>query len=460
MSQLNYNALRFCCFAILASLMAGCGSGSTVEQEQDAIKLLQLDQPQEALNLLQKVEDSGTGEIHFLRALSFERLHNSEAARTEIKLALKLDENPKFQGLQLRQRLFEKDISAIDEIIDLYDKHSSTPEVVVYAMYAFDAKSVQLRAEGKIRASKEHRKSVVQTVQTCVAMNDEVREFQHEIAAFALRAGLAADARSMIDQLLRLDPTNAKLARDKIAVHLLTNDMDGAAFAAKQYYKDQRQTEDSALIYSGVLVKSKANELRDDEFRELVETFRFNRKITEQYAIYLAEDGRGEAACEMLEPIVDSMLPNAERARLIRTTLDIALKHDVEFAVTKLDKYRTEIDEPLLLNFFEARILYQQQQHEAALKRLAKVAEEGRLGTQEQRVLAGQALTWMQHIMANQLKEELKTVPKKDVQQAKQPAGKPKVRFATDDDTDATDESVNDSPAKAKAAQQEGNATR
>jgi len=475
MSHPNNNALRLSCFAILAAIIAGCGSSSTTVQETDAVRLLQLDQPQEALDLLSKVEDSGSGEIHYLRALAFERLHNADAARTEINLALKIDENPKFQGLKLRQRLFEKDASAIDEIIELYDKHSSTPEIVVYAMYAFDAKSVQLRAEGKIRSSNVHRKSVIQCVQTCVSMSDEIREFQHELVAFSLRVGLAADARSLIDQLLRLDPKNSKLARDKIAVYLLTNDTGGAVYAAKRYYKDQRKTEDSALIYAGVLVKSKANEPRDDEFRSLVKTFPFNRQITEKYAVYLSQDGRADAACRMIEPIIDSMLPNEERSKLLRTTLDIALNQDVDFAISKLNKYRSDIDDPLLLNFYEARIIYQQTQHEAALKKLAKVAEEGRAGNREQRALAGQALTWMQHIMANQLKNEFKRPTKKEVQQVNQPTKKPKVRFATDDDSVAedesaekptpndaskNDESINDSPAKAKAAQQDGNATR
>ena len=433
------NALQYClAFGVLFSLI-GCGGTDTSPLQADARRFLQIDQPQEALDVLSGI-DASEGEVHYLRSLAFERLKNKDAAATEIDLAIADDEeNAKFAGLKLRQRLFAKDLSAADEIIELYDQNSSTPAVALFAVYAFQAKAVQYRAEGKARASKANATTAIEIVEACVVMSSEIPEFHRELISFALQSGLAADARKLIDRMQRIDPDNPTIARDRIAVYLLADEIDSAVSAAKTYYRQQKRTEESALVYSGVLVTAKGNEVRDEEFRELIRAFPLNIKIAEQFAIYLARDARVTVACEMLRGLIDRSGDGPKRTQLISTNMALALdRGTADFAASELDHYRDDIKNELMIKYYEGRVLYMQRQHQAALEKMTYVIE-AQKNEAGPRALANEALTWVKRIMADQVKGDLLQNAADGIQNLKTANKKFKTRFATDDEEDGTE---------------------
>lgn len=407
-----------CALALLSSI--GCGTSETADATasgEDARRLLQLDQAQDALDALAKLGSELTPELHYLKAIALDRLNMKKVSRNEIRLALEEEpDNEKYRCLQLRFELFGADRSAGKKLLQMYRENPSSAAVSLCAFYAMQGERIRLITENKgPEANKIHQESLL-PLKTAVALSAEIPEFQRELLAFAIEFELADGAMTLIDRLLPLDPDNPILVRDQIAILLLNKQPDAAARAARTLYLKSGQDAPTAVLYAAVLENMPASERYDIAFQDLMDQHRYNKDLTLKYAAYLVRSSRVRRACDVLGATIGRLPDKKKRWELIYAAMYFPIEaKDVILAEEQLKLYRDEVPQEALVTYFEGRILLLKGKHQEAVQKMIAVIKAQKDPAVASMGLAQEAYAWIQKISQTQrfnvgIDEVLKTL--------------------------------------------------
>ena len=422
--HLQLHRLSFLAVGLAILFVGGCSDAVPSAQEVAARRHLQFGEPEKALDMLGTIEGRLGSEARYLRALSLERLDRRDAALSEIAIALESEpKNPTYIGFQHRIRLFQGEIERADEIIGIYDENSASGTCSMFAVYAFEAKAAHLLKKGKRRAARNHRDEAIKAIKNSARLVDDATEYHREILEFTVQYGLTTEAKSLVDKLTQLDPNNHEVARYRVRVFFITKQVDDAVDSAAAYYKKEGRVEEAALLYATVLSQAKADKKRDRVFKDLMKAHSRNADILSHYSVYLARSARLREACEVIIQTAKATKDATQQMQLINRSIALPLEMGAaDQAERQLNQFRNSIPSLPLINYYEGRILYLRRQHEAAIKKLVKVAEGERNDPNGSRVLQKEALTWIQTIrdemvaiklLQTAVKDKNKPLPKK-----------------------------------------------
>lgn len=393
--------------AVIVAFVAGCQNAEHFKSKVEAARQhLRLSDDQQALEVLSVTSDSGAPpEFHYLKAITLDRLGRTEAATAEIRRATTIEpNNPKYKGFELKLRLFARDRASLDQLIELNDQFASVGPVALYATYAFQAKAVMLDAENKPKAADFHSQRKQQTLGTALTLAQDMPEFHRELIVFAMQNQKLPEALALIDGLLDIAPKNVPARNQKIQVLLQLKEPDAAAKIAKQLYEESGKRTSGAEAYAVVLSATSQSTEHDEEFHKLRNEFPYNAAVMTRYATYLTRGGHMLKAFELIDQAIKEQPEKAARQQLAFVSVSLPLEIDApEYAEERLRLCRAEISDPLLLEYFEARILYLKRQYHEAVQKMLNIVAAERKNPGSSTTLATEALTWVRRILADRL---------------------------------------------------------
>lgn len=394
--------LRVILLLLLAAL-PGCGGERLSPAALAARNALRLARPQEALDKLSEAGDS-TPPGHFLRACALEQLEQLDAAKAEIKLALDAaPKNPKYKGYSLRLKLFEGDETAIEPLLDLYNQNSSSGAVSLYAIYAFQAKHVQQRSAKKLRAARVQLSNAQAALTTALKLSGEIPEHHRELLGMAVWFEQPDDASKLVEALLRDDPQNAELLRDRVKVLLMAKRPGETISAATALYKQQDRTEVAAVEFANTLNRLPPSPVVMREYESLRETFPTNTAILMRHCWSLGKAGRSEEACEELAKAFHQQTDPRRRRTLAQSAVAIPLEAgDADTAAVQLKTYRKEISDDQMVAFFEGQIAAIRKDYEASVSKMQDVVNIYRSDSRASPELVRVALGHIQQVLTEQ----------------------------------------------------------
>ena len=389
---------------LLLAALPGCGGERFSAAALAARTALRLARPQEALDKLSEGAGDSTPPGHFLRACALEQLEQVDAAKAEIKLALDADpKNPKYKGYSLRLKLFDGDETAIEPLLELYDQNSSSSAVSLYAIYAFQAKHVQQRSEKKLRAARVQLSNAQAALTTALKLSGEIPEHHRELLGMAVWFEQTDDASKLVEALLRDDPENAELLRDRVKVLVMAKRPGEAISAATALYKQQDRTEVAAVEFANTLNRLPPSPVVMRQYESLRETFPTNTAILMRHCWSLGKAGRSEEACEELAKAFHQQTDPRRRRTLAQSAVAIPLEAgDADIAARQLKTYRKEISDDQMIAFFEARIAAIRKDYEASVSKMQDVVNIYRSDSRASPELARVALGHIQQVLTEQ----------------------------------------------------------
>lgn len=398
----------------------------------EARQHLQLSRDEVALETLSMTSDfDAPPEFRYLKAITLDRLQRYEPANAEIRRAIEAaPENPKYKGLELKFRMLARERSAVDQLIELNRDYASTAAVALFAAYGFRAKAMLLRADGNPKSAEYHEQRQRQTFETAMTMAADIPELHPELLAFAIREELSNEALRLINGLLELDPESIPLRSRKVRALIALKEIDAAAELAEVLYDETDRNLQGAEYLASVLAQTSENEHRDGLFESLASRFPRSTVVVSKYAVYLTRTGRLPAAQKQIADAI-SKQPNAgEREALAFVSITLPLEVNApEVAEEYLRKHRRLLQDDLLVEFFEARILYLRKQFSDAMRKMLHIVAESKNRKGSSRLFATEALTWVRRILAEKVMTE-------QLDRVVEAAGKsegPKVKIATED---------------------------
>ena len=408
------SALLLLSVLVATLALPGCGSGAYDENIKAARIHLQLSRNDKALMELGASEDSDApAEYHYLKAITLDRLSRNEAANTEIARAIELaPDNPKYKGLELRFRLFARDRSSVDQLIELNRKFASTSAVALFATYGFHAKAMLLKDEDKPAASKYHDDRKLRTLETACTLSREMPELHPELLNFAVLYEKSDQALRLVDELLAMDKDSIQLKDKKIRVLLQLKKPDDAIPIAQGIYKEQRTNRQAGEAFAAVLGQGSLTDEHDQAFSDLMDRFPLNTVVITKYAVYLTRTGRMAAAHTLIDKGLTKIRSEEDKESLAFIAITLPLEAgSPEIADIALRKYEQHLKEELLVEFFHARILFLQRRYSESVQKMMNIVDAARLRQDGSRVLATEALVWIKKILADKvLKEQMERV--------------------------------------------------
>lgn len=386
--------------AVLLGVLAGCGGYTDVPL--DAVRReLQLDRPEKALELFPVEEERLSPEARYLKSMTLQRLDRRQAAEVEIQRALQEQPDvPRYRALQLRLKLFEGNFETTDALIELWDENRTDPAVTAIVLYAFEAKILALENEGRKQAALAHADELREALRDALAMAAQIPEFQRELVAFALRYQLADEALALVDALHALAPEDEHLTRDRITVYMLAGRRDEAARLAEDYFATHRDSAEAAAFFARVLAACPPTEPRSRVFANLFARFPAHPEVAAQYALYLGAAGEVRRACELLIEVAARQPSAVEQQRLLRGAVKVPIDRDrPELAREYLRKLRDQLGSPLVVSYFEGRILALEQKYSEALLKMHEVLDARASHDPTWRALAGEAVAFVPRLM-------------------------------------------------------------
>lgn len=408
-SDTKTGAARFplAVLTLLVVIASGCGSDEALlEKAEVARKHLQLSQDEEALSVLSSVDGaSAPPEFRYLKSLTLYRLGRTEAAGSEIALAMEAaPENPKYKGMQLLLRLMARDRDSMDQLIELNEKYAAVGAVAFFATYGFHAKADILHQANKPKSADYHSSRSRQTLDTAMTLRDSIAEFHPDLFRMAMLQQRHQPALEILDGLLKLDPESSLLKTKKVKVLALLKQNDEAAQIAGEIFAGGDKQEDQAEFYATALSQANGSEKHDSEFSDLLRQFGRNTVVASKYAIYLARTNRLEDAERHLETSIDKQKSAEAKEALAFVAITLPLEGKApDMAETRLRQYRPLLTDPLLVEYFEARILYLRKQYREAIRRLLHIVEIARKQGPGSHMMAKEALVWVRNILADKL---------------------------------------------------------
>ena len=436
---------------IVVSSLSGCRGSVSPELIQQVQEQLQIGNSRKALDLF-----AGLGrldaESHYLKAVALEDLERRDAAESEIALALKQEPNdPKYRGFQLRLRLFGGDREAIDQLIELHRQHESSGAASLFAVFARQANAMQFTAQGKVQGAQAQNERELDALKTALVLAAEIPEFQRELIQLALSHRLPAEAVRLIARLRELDPDNTGFARQHISALLLNQQLDAALKESESLFRRNPKSLGAAQTLSTVLSQSEANADHDRMFDEVLRAFPIDNAIVPQYALYLTRSGRLDQAGDVIDNAISRQKEKDERQRLIQLAIalpleavGVAAEERANRASERLKKYGSEITKPILVTYYEGRILYLRGKSQEALEKMKQVLAEEKNEAGRLRPFGQEALQWIRRIMADglvdeQLKKAIEAIESVQNPGQTAPAEKPSDKSGGEKETPATD---------------------
>jgi tetratricopeptide (TPR) repeat protein len=403
-------------FALASMLLgiAGCGNSEFEKPIQSAKEHLRLSRNDKALNELSISNDQNApAEYHYVKAITLDRLGRNEAAMAEIARATeKADDNPKYKGLELRFRLFARDRSSVDQLIELNRKFASTSAVALFSTYGFHAKEMLLKDEKKPQAAKYHHERKLKTLETAFTLSKEMPELHPELLNFAVLYQKSDQALRLVDELLALDEDSIQLKDKKIKVLLQLKMPNEASKIARAIYKTQRTNRKAGESFAAVLAQTSGSDEHDEWFDDLIDRFPVNTVVMSKYSVYLTRTGRMAAAHTVLDNGIKRVRKEEDKESLAFIAVTLPLEvGSPEIADIALRKYEQYLKEKLLVEYFHARILFLQRRYSEAVQKMLTIVDEARKRQDGSRILATEALVWIRRILADKvLKEQMERV--------------------------------------------------
>ena len=379
------------------------------EKIVEARRHLQLSRDEAALETLSLTSDTDAPpEFRYLKALALDRLQRYEPAHAEIRHAIAAaPDNPRYKGLELKFRMLARERSAVDQLIELNRDYASTAAVALFAAYGFRAKAMLLQADGNPKSAEYHDQRKQQTFDTAMTMAADIPELHPELLAFAIREELPNEALSLIDGLLRLDPESITLRSRKVQALVALKRVDDAAALANVLYEETDRNLNGAEYFAAVLAQTTENKERDALFDGLVSRFPRSTVVVSKYAVYLTRSGRLPAAQKQISDAIDRQTDAGEREALAFVSITLPLEVNApSVAEEYLRKNRKHLRDELLVDFFEARILYLRKQFGDAVRKMLHIVAESKKKEGGSRLFATEALTWVQRILAEKVMTE------------------------------------------------------
>lgn len=376
------------------------------EKIDEARKHLQLSSNEAALKSLSVTSDSDAPpEFRYLKAVTLDRLKRYEPAHAEIRRAITAaPDDPKYKGLELKFRLLARERSAVEQLIELNRDYASTAAVALFAAYGFKAKAIMLEQDGNPKSAEYHHQRKQQTLDTAITMAADIPEFHPELLTFAIREELPNESLGLIDGLLKLDPESISLRSKKVRVLVALKQMDDAAELAEQLYAETDENLQGAEYFASVLSQTTENEHRDELYEKMVDRFPLSRVVVSKYAIYLTRSGRLPRAQKQLDDAIGRQTDKEERESLAFVSITLPLEVNApSVAEEYLRKHRKYLQDPLLVDFFEARILYLRKQYGEAVRKMLHIVEASKEEEGGSRLFATEALTWVRRILAEKV---------------------------------------------------------
>ena len=391
----------------LLCVLVGCGRGEMYQTKIDtARQQLHLVEDTQALETLGVPNDSDAPpEFHYLKALSLDRLNRHEAAVSEIKRAVAANpNNPKYKGFELKLRLFSRDRDSLEQLLKLSDDFGSLGSVALFVTYAHQAKGLLLEVERKPKAAEYHFERKKRTFATALTLAHEIPEWHRELIIFALQDQQYAEGLKLIDGILKTAPKNLPMRNKKLQVLLALKQHDEAALLARELFDDSNQQMDGAEAYAAVLAMASVNDQNDVEFEKLQAGFPRSIQVLCRRAAYLTRAGRMHEAFKLIDDAIPTQSTKSARETLAYASITLPLEiGNVEFAEQRFQKYRSEISDPLLLDYFEARLLYLRHQYREAVQKMLNIVEAEKKNPGQSSALAADALAWIRRILTDRV---------------------------------------------------------
>ncbi|MBI1311281.1 tetratricopeptide repeat protein [bacterium] len=371
--------------------------------------LLQQGRNDEALDVLTSLDGSvAPPENRYLKAIALDRLQRYEAANAEITQAI--EQSPKtarYKALELKLRLFARDRDSIDQLIEMNRDFASVGAVALFATYGFQAKAVLLDIENKPEAAAYHRKRKTQTLATALTLSSEMPELYPELLQFARREGRNEEALSLLNELLKLNPQDLKLRDDKVKVLIALKQIDDAVELAGVLYDETGGTKTGAEYFAAIVAQASDAPEHRQKLRRLTELYPQSTQIISHLAVYLTRTGHLAEAQTKLAEAIGKRADTEDRETLVFAAITLPLEvNSPDLAEETLRKYRSYLKDPLLVDYFEARILYLRKRHSDAVRRMLQIVEAAKKNGGGSQRLATEALTWVRTILTDKVLAE------------------------------------------------------
>ena len=376
------------------------------EKIVEARKHLQLSSDEAALESLSVTSDTDAPpEFRYLKAITLDRLKRYEPAHAEIRRAITAaPDDPKYKGLELKFRMLARERSAVDQLIELNRDYSSTAAVALFAAYGFKAKAMLLQQDGNPKSAEYHNSRMQQTLDTAITMAADIPELHPELLTFAIREELTNEALGLIDGLLKLDPESISLRSKKVRALVALKQIDDAAKLAEVLYAETDENLQGAEYFASVLSQATENEHRDEIFDKMLDRFPRSTVVVSKYAVYLTRSGRLPKAQKQLDDAIARQTDKEERESLAFVSITLPLEVNApSVAEEYLRKHRKHLQDDLLVDFFEARILYLRKQYGDAVRKMMNIVEASKNQEGGSRMFATEALTWVRRILAEKV---------------------------------------------------------
>lgn len=443
---------------LACSLLAGCGSSGPSPAVVDARRLFQFGQYNEAIDAL---SDDDSAEAAYLKSVAMHRLKLPESAQPQIEAALEAEpDNPKYQAFHARLQLLAGDTTVAPKLIELFEKNPTSAAVALVAFYGYQGTRMeQLIGKQGEAAAKSHELGI-EALKSAIILNSEIPEFQRELLALATKLKLGTEAQALADKLSEIAPDDPVIAKQRIAVLLQTGRMVTALEACEKLYKQQHQSEEVAMIYAIPLSTLPASADNDRKFREVVDRYPGNAEIVTKFAIFMTRTKRHDEAAKVLDRAIQRIKEPSVRQKLMYVAIDLPLEvGKADDAERSLERYRDSIDDPLLVNYFEGRLLYIRNKPLEAIDKLKLVFQTQQKTPGSNLGLAKEALKWMKLILTTQLGnrnleqvqqaiKELEAATQSVVEERQQAAGSQ----TPDDEPSASDDNSEEPQAPPAAA--------
>ncbi|MEX1230855.1 MAG: hypothetical protein WEB58_11495 [Planctomycetaceae bacterium] len=388
----------------LTWLLSGCGDPPLTEQVLEARRLLQIGQPQMALDALGG-DESVHG--HYLQCIALERLKRYDAAQEQISIALQeAPDDLAYQafGLRLRMQneLKQGKMQSVDQMIQSHHQHPSHPAFALFTCYAYQAKAIQQQKNQEFEQVTQSRIAGIEALKTSIAMSASAPELQREILTTAVSLRVVDGIKPLVDRLYALAKDDIPLVKECVKLYSLSRHHDEAIAASRLLYQKNNRSEQTALIYADALSQAQHSLERDREFGELNGKYPRNSEIISKYAIYLSRSDRLTQATRLINDAIENERDPKVRQMLIYIAVTIPLENGVpQTALEQLSMHRKAIADKQLIGYFEARILYLQKKYQPALVKLARIVAAQKKDPLGNRALAKEALLWMERIIAD-----------------------------------------------------------
>ena len=424
--------IRISEFVIVLLALSGCGGERSPKAIVTARQALQLDKPQAAIEALSADPADDTPEGHYLRAVAFDRMERAEAAKAEVQMAIeKAPKVVKYAAFSQRLKLFNGDEKAIDSLIELHEANPSSAAVSHHAVFAYQAKHVRLRSAHKLRAARVQLEKAQVAIKVALSLSAEIPEFHRELIGQSLWFEQPEDSLKLVEALLKDNPNNEALQRDKIKVLLLAKQSAETIRAAADLYRQLERTEEAAREFAATLHRLPASPATIEQFEILREAHPANMAILVRHCWTLGRGGRTKDACELLNAEQSRQDDVQKQRALGLSAIAIPLElNEPDLAEAQFTKHRDLIGEGALRDYFAGRLSLLQKHEDEGLKHLQAVITSFQSGVNVSRDLVAATLTAIQRLS---VQEQLADHVRNEHQNVNQrrPAGRPPATAAT-----------------------------